>query len=238
MRFYRPLLDIKAISFDLDDTLYNNQPVMERTEKQVTYFLHQHYPELRRFQVNDFRTLRIQLREKEPTIYHDVSYWRWRSLYLLLLKYGYSEREAKQGATNAMKVFHQWRSNIDIPQKTHDILLQLARRFPLIAITNGNVDPAKCNLINYFQFVLFAGPDGRAKPFGDMFLTAASRLKIAPKHILHVGDDLISDVAGAIQHGLQACWINTHQVDALNNQTTNVLPHIEISHLASLYRLL
>lgn len=238
MRFYRPLLEIKAISFDLDDTLYDNKPVMARTEEEVLRFLHQYYPELRQFQINDFRALRLQLKKQEPSIYHDVSYWRWRSLYLLLLEYGYSEVQAKQGATNAMDVFHQWRSKVTVPQQTHDTLKQLIQHVPLVAITNGNVNPKQFNLDNYFQFVLFSGPDGRAKPFNDMFFKAASRLNIAPEYILHVGDDLTTDVAGAINNGLQACWLNQSQQNLLQEPTARILPHIEIYHLASLCRLL
>ena len=33
MRFYRPLGRISALTFDLDDTLYDNRPVILRTER-------------------------------------------------------------------------------------------------------------------------------------------------------------------------------------------------------------
>ena len=33
MEFFRRLHDIRAISFDLDDTLYDNRPVIERAEQ-------------------------------------------------------------------------------------------------------------------------------------------------------------------------------------------------------------
>lgn len=32
MRFYRPLSPVRAMTFDLDDTLYDNRPVMDKTE--------------------------------------------------------------------------------------------------------------------------------------------------------------------------------------------------------------
>jgi len=44
-----------------------------------------------------------------------------------------------------------------------------------------------------------------------MYQLAAQRLDIAPHHILHVGDDLTTDVAGSLRCGLQACWINLRQ---------------------------
>jgi len=39
MKFHRRLKPFQAISFDLDDTLYNNEPVMQATyEKMCRYF--------------------------------------------------------------------------------------------------------------------------------------------------------------------------------------------------------
>lgn len=35
MRFYRPLGRISALTFDLDDTLYDNRPVILRDRKSV-----------------------------------------------------------------------------------------------------------------------------------------------------------------------------------------------------------
>ena len=37
MRIYRGLKPIKAMTFDLDDTLYDNWPVIMKVEKAVSY---------------------------------------------------------------------------------------------------------------------------------------------------------------------------------------------------------
>ncbi|EEG87262.1 hypothetical protein PROPEN_00540 [Proteus penneri ATCC 35198] len=39
MRFYRTLTPIAAMTFDLDDTLYDNVPVMDKTEKKRRWIL-------------------------------------------------------------------------------------------------------------------------------------------------------------------------------------------------------
>ncbi|MNJ05360.1 Flavin mononucleotide phosphatase YigB [compost metagenome] len=67
---------------------------------------------------------------------------------------------------------------------------------------------------------------------------AAERLGIAPQNILHVGDDLTTDVAGALQAGFQACWINDRQRSLMEAADSRLLPHLEISQLASLTALL
>lgn len=74
-----------------------------------------------------------------------------------------------------MAYFSYWRSQIVVPDVTHQILSTLAEKFPLAVITNGNADPYACGLGDYFQFVLKAGPDGRAKPFSDMYYLVPRR---------------------------------------------------------------
>jgi putative hydrolase of the HAD superfamily len=44
MRFYRPVGLISAITFDLDDTLYDNRPVILRTEQESLLFVQQYHP--------------------------------------------------------------------------------------------------------------------------------------------------------------------------------------------------
>ncbi len=49
---------------------------------------------------------------------------------------------------------------------------------------------------------------GVAKPAPAIFEHAVARLDLAPHEVLHVGDDLETDVAGALRAGLAAVWIN------------------------------
>ena len=55
-------------------------------------------------------------------------------------------------------------------------------------ITHGNVEIAKIGLGDYFQFSLRGGPDGRSKPFPEIFELASQKLNVPAHHILHVGD--------------------------------------------------
>ncbi|NEK83647.1 MAG: 5-amino-6-(5-phospho-D-ribitylamino)uracil phosphatase YigB [Pantoea ananatis] len=238
MKFYRPLRDIKAITFDLDDTLYDNYPVIRKTTEASHAALQAFHPALRAITQEDVAASRSQLRASEPEIYHDVSEWRRRSVEHVMCQAGLTPSEAAAGATQVMDVFHQWRSQVDMPAETHDTLNALAKKVPLVAITNGNAQPEKLGLAHYFQFSLRAGPDGRAKPWLDMYQLAAQRLNIAPEHILHVGDDLTTDVAGAIRFGMQACWINLREGNLMQIEDARLLPHVEISQLASLTSLL
>lgn len=238
MRFYRPLGHIAALTFDLDDTLYDNRLVIQRTEQEALMFVQNYHPSLNGLENRELHRLRQSLRDSEPEIYHDVTEWRRRAVERAMLDAGLTAEEAAAGANAAMVNFAKWRSRIDVPQETHDTLARLAKKWPLVAITNGNAQPELFGLGDYFEFVLRAGPDGRSKPFSDMYHLAARRLDVPIGDILHVGDDLTTDVAGAIRSGMQACWIKPQGVDLLQATDSRLLPHIEISRLASLTSLI
>ncbi|WP_409075095.1 5-amino-6-(5-phospho-D-ribitylamino)uracil phosphatase YigB [Pantoea sp. C3] len=238
MKFYRPLRAIKAMTFDLDDTLYDNYPVIRKTTAESHAALQAFHPSLQTFTTEAYQALRDELLLREPDIYHDVSEWRRRSVELAMLNAGIPAEQAFAGAAQVMEVFHQWRSEVKMPEETHQTLKMLAEKVPLVAITNGNAQLEKLGIADYFQFALRAGPDGRAKPWEDMYHLAAKRLNIAPEHILHVGDDLTTDVAGSLRCGMQACWINLRQGNLMHINDARLLPHVEISQLASLTSLL
>lgn len=238
MHFYRPLGPISALTFDLDDTLYDNRPVIRRTAEEVLAFVQNYDRRLNAFTHADFEQCRQTLLRSEPEIYHDVTEWRRRGVELAMLNAGLSTAQAREGAVGAMESFAQWRSRIDIPQETHDTLAKLAEKWPLAAITNGNAEPHLFGLDQYFTFILRAGPDGRSKPYADMYHLAAEKLNLPLEQILHVGDDLTTDVGGAVSCGMQACWINLHQGDLMQIKDSRLLPHLEISRLASLSALI
>ena len=79
------------------------------------------------------------------------------------------------------------RSKIEVSDQTHTLLARLAERYPLVVITNGNLDLTRAGLADYFTLVCKAGLGSRMKPAPDMFVEAQRALKLAPGQILHVG---------------------------------------------------
>jgi FMN hydrolase / 5-amino-6-(5-phospho-D-ribitylamino)uracil phosphatase len=97
-------------------------------------------------------------------------------------------------------------------------------------ISNGNTDPERCGLGGRFQFALYAGPRAAAKPDRHLFEVALREARCEPPMLVHVGDSLPNDVAGAQLLGIRAVWLNR---DGLRN-TTNIVPDAEIRTLADL----
>lgn len=79
------------------------------------------------------------------------------------------------------------RSKIEVSESTHQLLARLAERYPLVVITNGNLDLAQAGLDCYFTLVCKAGAGARMKPAPDMFEQTRSALKLPAERILHVG---------------------------------------------------
>ena len=72
MRFYRPLSPVRAMTFDLDDTLYDNRPVMDKTEEEVIAFIRQYDPRFRDLPADYINVFRDRIRRQQPEIFHEV----------------------------------------------------------------------------------------------------------------------------------------------------------------------
>ncbi|GEM76891.1 5-amino-6-(5-phospho-D-ribitylamino)uracil phosphatase YigB [Vibrio sagamiensis] len=237
MKFYRSIKTIKAITFDLDDTLYDNVAVIVKMEQELLAWFKEHYPVVAQMSAEDWRVVKRRLLQEKPALKHDVTLLRFVQIQAVFLSQGYSSLQANQIAQQAVELALEWRNRVTIAPENIALLQTLAEKVPLVAITNGNVDCKKIGLTPYFQYILRAGPDGAAKPDKDMFQKAQQFLALPADNILHVGDHLISDVKGAISANFASCWLNNtgYQIRSLCHG--GLLPDMEVSQLASLARL-
>jgi putative hydrolase of the HAD superfamily len=238
MKFYRQLGLIKAMTFDLDDTLYDNRPIIRHVEQQMVTWLFTHHPVAQTKPISWWQDLKRQIALDDPWLPNDVTKWRFTQIEQGLAQLGYSAEQATQAARSAIEQLHLLRSDFVVPQQSHDVLARLADKIPLVAITNGNVDVEKIGLAKYFSLVLKAGPNGYAKPHSDMFSQAQRFLAIDAQEILHVGDHLISDVQGAVNSGFKACWFNDQHETISDANKAKTLPDVEITSTKQLLDLI
>ncbi|WP_434357563.1 HAD-IA family hydrolase [Parasalinivibrio latis] len=238
MRFYRALGDIQALSFDLDDTLYDNVPVIIRAEKLLTDWLEARNPAFSAFSCNEMKAFKVQAIAEDPARRFHVTESRRHQLRLAGLAAGLSGEASADLADEAVAYFLAERSRVDVPRETFETLEALRKVFPLVAITNGNVDIDAIGLAPYFDFAFKAGFDGAAKPAADMFEKTEAALGLPGSAIVHVGDHLVSDVLGARKAGFRACWYNHKNNRQLKGQRVAVLPDVEIGEISALLGLL
>ncbi len=253
MRFYRRLEAFKAISFDLDDTLYSNYPVMMATDiKMVAYFSELFSSQLSPaylskntvFDHQFWWPFRQQALKINPKLIHHVGDVRLVTYTLGLKSLGLSNYAAEQAAQKALNYFVQQRSDFVVSKAVHQLLKSLQQKYPLVAISNGNVDTDKIDISKYFKYRFHAGDvftqasgertQLRQKPHADMFKVACDKLAIAPEQLLHIGDCGRADIQGAINAGCQTAWISYYGV----GKPITVLPTMELSDIGELDHLL
>jgi putative hydrolase of the HAD superfamily len=120
------------------------------------------------------------------------------------------------------------------------VLESLGRRMPLAVITNGTSDVQRRKLVTTgiewrFRAVMVSGELGTPNPDARIFLGAAELMGVEPSDVLHVGDSLEADVAGALGAGMTGVWINRH---GRSRDASQAEPHHEISSLGELPGLL
>lgn len=196
---------IRAISLDLDDTLWPIMPVIQRVERRVDDWLRETCPEVaERWSIQALRDLREQIAEANPQLAHDFTAQRKLTLAEVFTPFGMGEEWVER----AYAVYERERNIVDCYPDAEDALAALASRLPLVAISNGNANLQMMSLGRHFQFQIAAREFGCAKPDPAIFLHACERLGLQPAEVLHVGDDPLLDVAGARNAGLRSAWIN------------------------------
>ncbi|MEE4378626.1 MAG: HAD-IA family hydrolase [Candidatus Competibacteraceae bacterium] len=225
------MLSVRAITFDLDDTLWDIWPIIVRAEQRLHDWLALHYPLIpERFTALELRQICDEVSTTKPHIAHDRTLLRKEALGLAALRAGYADFQVDA----AFEIFFAARNDVIFFEEVLSVLERLAQCYTLGALTNGNADIQLVGLNHVFDFAINAVAVGAAKPDPAMFEAACRHLNLPPEQILHVGDDPHHDVLGAAQVGLRTVWVNRTQRDWPGGQRADV----EISTLEELEALL
>jgi putative hydrolase of the HAD superfamily len=173
---------VRAISLDLDDTLWPVWPTIARAELALQGWLAPLAPAAAAL-VADSKSraaLRQQVMDARPDLHHDLSHQRQELIRLALHQCG----EDTAHAPEAFEVFFAERHRVDFYDDALPALAQLAARYPVLAVSNGNADVARVGVGHLFAGSVSARDAGVAKPDGRIFAAAASRLGLAPAQVL------------------------------------------------------
>lgn len=197
---------IKAISLDLDDTLWPIWPTIERAEKVLHDWLVENAPMTAALfsSPSALRDIRNHMATQRPELKNDLSSVRRESIRLALYRAGENPLLAEQ----AFEVFFAERQHVTLYDDAPAALEFLAARFPLISLSNGNADLKRVGIAPYFRAAISAREFGVGKPDPRIFHAAAGSVDLTPEFVLHVGDDATLDALGALNAGMQAAWVN------------------------------
>jgi putative hydrolase of the HAD superfamily len=211
---------VKAISLDLDDTLWPIWPTIERAERVLHDWLGEHAPMTAALFANPaaLRDIRNQVADQRPELAHDLSALRRESIRMALYRAGEDPRLADP----AFEAFFAARQQVTLYEDAGPALEFLAARFPLVSLSNGNADLRRVGIDRHFRAAISARAFGVGKPDPRIFVAAAGAAEVQPEEVLHVGDDATLDVLGALNAGMQAVWVN---------RAEHLWPHAQRAHL-------
>ncbi len=197
---------VRAITIDLDDTLWPIWPTIARAEAALAAWLSAHAPATaaRWADPAALREARNQMLTLRPDLAHDMSALRRESIRLVLQREG----DDPSLAEAAFEVFFAERQRVELFEDALPALEWLASRYPVVALSNGNADVHRVGLGAHFRGALSAYRFGVGKPDARIFQAAAKAAGTEAAEVLHIGDDVDLDVLGALGAGMQAAWLN------------------------------
>lgn len=201
---------IRAICFDLDNTLWDVWPVIRRAEQAMYDFLAMRYPKaVENLTLEAMRDARVRVSLDFPHMAHDFSFLRRQALREQAAASGYGEALSEE----AFEVFINARNDVELYAEVMPALELLHGRYRLFTASNGNADLRRIGLAHLFERTVAARDVGALKPDAAVFLKVLEGTDLKPGEMLFVGDDPELDVEGARRVGMQPVWINRTAVE-------------------------
>ena len=222
--------NITTITFDMDDTLWDFQSAMENALAITLRRLKAMAPgdAAQGLTVQRMMDIREEVASElgeGATTQEEI---RYTAMVRTLEYVGFRARGA---AEELYRLY--WAARVDNVgpfEEVPGVLDALKGRFRLGIISNGNNTPDMVGLDDVFDFVVFAHECGCPKPDPRVFEFALAKFGGGPENVIHIGDNLRSDVLGANNCGIASVWLNR---DGVVNDT-GIVPDWEIKDLTEL----
>lgn len=190
--------DIKAIIFDLDNTLIDRQRAFREMLMEVfsSFFDDADLVAEMIKDVMEYDTWGYVSREESLT--------RWAE------KYHITDIDPLELAQNWSKISG---STVYLFDDVIPSLSELKKKYRLALLTNGNSSSQRRKINNtgiadMFEYTLVSGEYEVNKPDPRIFQHACQQLNLDESECIYVGDNYITDIEGAIKAGLVPVYVN------------------------------
>ena len=202
--------DIKMITFDLDDTLWDNMPTITRAEFETRKWIEDQVGNIEWGDFNDFLKIREDLIKSDPSIEWDIGKLR-KEIFRIKLLHIKPETLRDEIVENAFNLFILKRHEIELYDDVETALEDLSKKYILGVLTNGNADIYKFDIGKFFHFSISSLEAKNSKPHRAHFDEAIKKVDgVSFENILHIGDHQVNDILGAFKLGIDTLWFNNN----------------------------
>lgn len=209
------LLGIKAVLFDLDETLIDDFPGLERCHRAVAKRL-QSYLQRRAVGVNEEELFQL-ITKLDDKMNFERKYIRNDWWPMLVEKMGLKIELPPALLEELTRIYWKTFAENSRPYPDAEPTLEYLRskgyRLGMVTDTDGTkgikeMRLKQLNFINKFDVIIISGEDTpKTKPDPGPFLLAAERLGVRPEECVFVGDKPFTDIVGGKAAGMKTILV-------------------------------
>ncbi len=208
---------MKAILFDLDNTLYEYAPC----HKAALDAAHRELSKTSDVSFDDFRSTHDRVRREIADELRGQAASRNRILFFKRIVESFLDSAAVSVAIDLFDAYwKEFFATMRPADQAHQVLAKLSGDYPLALVTNHTTDIQlrkirELEFEKYFVAIVTSEEAGSEKPDRRIFDRALKHLNVAPGDAVMIGDDPQRDIHGAAQLGIST--IHTRQFTTLDD---------------------
>jgi putative hydrolase of the HAD superfamily len=196
------LKDIKAVIFDLDNTILDRRKTFRRFSESLiaTYF--NHMDETDRLIDRIIELDQDGYKEKTAMFSELLDEFPWK----------------RKPELNELMAYYQqhYVQNATLMDQAREVIQHLKLKYKLGLITNGKtvIQYGKIDQLGIrdeFEAILVSEEAGIKKPDPKIFEMAVEKLKVKPEDCVYIGDHPKNDIEGAGNAGMKTIWMKVNQ---------------------------
>lgn len=209
---------LKAIFFDMDETLCGTSEADKLAGQAFARWVKETYPQLtdeqrfiQRYLAGVYKQLNAEFPQLVALLPNEAAF-RCGLIRTLLAE---QDVEVDEAAAQAAQAYfdHQRMEAFTFFPGVGELLTSLRERYTLVVITNGPTFSqypklAAVNMSEWVDHIIVGGDEPEEKPATSIFQKALDLAGAKPEEVLHIGDSLPSDIAGANQMGITCVWVD------------------------------
>jgi 2-haloalkanoic acid dehalogenase type II len=200
---------IRAVTLDLDDTLWACEPTLLRAERLTLEWLTERVPDvIAPWSIERLRERRMAIHAARPELKHDFVTIRRLALQEVFREAGADDAQGLAVIEGSLEIYMAGRNQVELYPEVRACLERLSAQYRIASLSNGNACLVQIGLDHLFHATIAAHTHGASKPDPALFHIACRELGCEPEEVVHLGDDIELDVRGARGAGLHAVWMN------------------------------